>query len=267
MLTKAWKHVLPLRQIGARFSSHDEITSSMPEFPGISHDELYSHSVENPDEFWGTLGRSRLQWDQDFHTTSDCDLSQAKINWFVGGSLNASVQCLDRHLPSRANQTALIWEGDEPEQVETITYQELHTLTCKIANVLKKYNVKKGDRVVLYLPACIIAAAAMHACNRIGAVHAVVFAGFSPQALASRIKDAGAETVITMDAFYRGGAKVPLKKLVQAAINSPDGASVKTVLMTSRINDGDHPSTDMDVDLDAEVRSSISLALTPWRCY
>ena len=142
------------------------------------------------------------------------------MQWFVGGQLNPCYNCLDRHLPSKANQAALIWEGDEPSQTERLTYQELFTAVCQFANVLKTYQVKKGDRVCIYLPTIPEAVIAMLACARIGAVHSVVFGGFSSEALQNRIEDAGCKIVITADGAFRGQKWVPLKANVDQALRA-----------------------------------------------
>lgn len=138
-------------------------------------------------------------------------MASGRVNWFKGGRLNASENCIDIHLATKGDQNAFIWEGDEPDQVETITYNELHELVQQISNVLVQANVKTGEPVVIYLPSCILAAACMQACARIGAPHAAVFAGFSPAALADRINDCGAKILITMDGAKRGGKTVNLK--------------------------------------------------------
>jgi len=220
--------------------------------------QVHKLSIDRPDHFWGTLANSRLSWDVPFTQVSDCDLAAGKIEWFLGGMLNASVQCLDRHIAARGDQTALIWEGDEPGQVEKATYRELLALTCRVANVLVQHGVKRSDRVIIYMPSCILAAATMQACNRIGAVHAVVFAGFSAESLAKRIADSGAQVVITMDVFTRGGATVPLKQLAHAAVNSPSsGGNVRHVLVARRDPSyTDYPTDARDVDMDAAVAAA-----------
>ena len=145
------------------------------------------------------------------------------IKWFEDGTLNAAYNCIDRHLPKRANQTAIIWEGDDPKDDKHITYQELHDEVCRMANILRNRNVKKGDRVTIYMPMIPEAAYAMLACARIGAVHSVVFGGFSPDSLAGRIEDCQSKVVITADEGLRGGRKVPLKANTDAAIAKVGG--------------------------------------------
>ena len=196
-----------------------------------------------------------MTWDVPFEKTSDCSFADGKLDWFLGGKLNASVQCLDRHIATRGDQTALIWEGDEPGHVQSVSYRELLRLTCRAANVLKAHGVQCGDRIVIYMPSCILAAAMMQAAARIGAVHAVVFAGFSPESLARRIADSGAEVLVTMDAFSRGGARVPLKQLAHAAVTSPaSGGKIRHVLVSRReAGYSDYPTDARDVDLDAAL--------------
>jgi acetyl-CoA synthetase len=251
-----WQHLQKRAFVKTQPSFTQNSTVEVPEFSHLqSHDDVYDFSIREPDAFWGTLAKSRLIWDAPFETASDCDFAAGKINWFLGGKLNASVQCLDRHIPARGDQAALIWEGDEPGQVQTASYRELLSLTCRAANVLKAHGVKFGDRVVIYMPSSILAAAMMQACTRIGAVHAVVFAGFSPESLATRISDSGAEILVTVDAFSRGGSLVPVKQLANAAVNSPtSGGKIRHVLMSRRVpNYADYPSDSRDVDLDAEL--------------
>ncbi|MEM9899672.1 MAG: AMP-binding protein, partial [Pseudomonadota bacterium] len=194
---------------------------------------LRAHATENESEFWRTIG-SRLTWSKPFSRIKDVsfDIEDFRIKWFDDGQLNASVNCIDRHLPENSDRTAIIWEGDDPADTRHITYRELHAEVCRMANILKARDVKKGDRVVIYMPLVPEAAYAMLACARIGAVHSVVFGGFSPDALASRIEDCGARTVITADEGVRGGKTVPLKNNVDAAlVHAPD---VRLVLVVRR---------------------------------
>ncbi|MEM1397450.1 MAG: acetate--CoA ligase [Pseudomonadota bacterium] len=194
---------------------------------------LRAHATENETEFWRTIG-SRLTWSKPFSRIKDVsfDIEDFRIKWFDDGQLNASVNCIDRHLPENSDRTAIIWEGDDPADTRHITYRELHAEVCRMANILKARDVKKGDRVVIYMPMVPEAAYAMLACARIGAVHSVVFGGFSPDALASRIEDCGARTVITADEGVRGGKTVPLKNNVDAAlVHAPD---VRLVLVVRR---------------------------------
>jgi acetyl-CoA synthetase len=194
--------------------------------------ELYARSLSDPEAFWAEQGR-RIEWITPFtkvkHTSFDTH--NVSIKWYEDGTTNVSMNCIDRHLPQRANQTAIIWEGDDPSVSRHITYQELHEQVCRFANVLKKHGVKKGDRVTIYLPMIPEAAYAMLACARIGAIHSVVFGGFSPESLAGRIEDAQSEVLITADEGLRGGRKIPLKANVDEALEK---TPVKTVIVVTR---------------------------------
>ncbi len=193
----------------------------------------YLDSVAHPDAFWGEEGR-KLQWMKPFTKVKDTsfDLHDFHIRWFEDGTLNVSANCIDRHLPARANQTAIIWEGDDPSQSRHITYAELHREVCRFANVLKANGVNRGDRVTIYLPIIPEATYAMLACARIGAVHSVVFAGFSPDSLAGRILDCKSEVVITADEGLRGGKSVPLKRNTDVALTQCE--DVKRVIVVKR---------------------------------
>ncbi|MFP4511150.1 MAG: acetate--CoA ligase [Spirochaetaceae bacterium] len=210
--------------------------------------ELYSRSVHAPETFWAEAARSRLDWFRDFRTVRDVDFDTGSVAWFLDGALNVSYNCLDRHLAERGDQTAIIWEGDTPDLVRHITYRELHADVCRFANVLKRYGVRKGDRVAIYLPMIPAAAVAMLACARIGAVHTVVFAGFSAEALRDRINDAQADIVITADQGLRGGKVIPLKRTVDEAVMA--APSVRHVLVTKRTGVSVPLFPPRDVDLD-----------------
>lgn len=181
----------------------------------------YDRSLRDPLSFWAEVGR-RLEWLRPFSKVKDVSFDPADlhIRWYEDGTLNACGNCVDRHLPHRADDVALIWEGDDPADQRALTYGTLHEEVCRMANVLKSHGVTRGDRVVLYMPMIPEAAVAMLACARIGAVHSVVFGGFSPEALASRIEDCGAVAVITADESVRGGKQVPLKANVDKALSS-----------------------------------------------
>ncbi|XP_043553028.1 acetyl-coenzyme A synthetase 2-like, mitochondrial isoform X3 [Chiloscyllium plagiosum] len=230
------------------------VTAYMPEaaaFPGVrDYPGLRDYSVQQPDSFWGALAQGRLYWISPFHTVSDCDLSQGTIRWFQGGRLNVSVNCIDRHVHTSPDKVALIWERDEPGAQVKITYRQLLEVTCRLANTLKRHGVRKGDRVVIYLPASPIAVASMLACARIGAVHTVVFAGFSAEALADRIRDAQCETVITANQALRGGRVINLKKTVDQAVKQCP--SVKRVLIATR-TENKVPMSDIDIPLEEEM--------------
>ncbi|MCG8463770.1 MAG: AMP-binding protein, partial [Xanthomonadales bacterium] len=176
------------------------------------YQEMYDASIKDPEAFWGEHGK-RVDWMQPYTKVKDVsyDADDLHIKCFYDGTLNVSANCIDRHLETRGDQTAIIWEGDEPDQDMKLTYKELHKLVCKFSNVLKAQGVKKGDRVTIYLPMIVEAAVAMLACARIGAVHSVVFGGFSPEALAGRISDCDSNCVITADEGIRGGRLIPLK--------------------------------------------------------
>jgi acetyl-CoA synthetase len=196
------------------------------------YEAMYKASIEDPDTFWGEQATTFLDWIKPFDQVSDCDMEKGLINWFGGGKLNATVNCIDRHLPERANQNAFLWEGDEPGSERKITYQELHDQVCALANVLKQRGVHKGDRVCIYMPMIPEATFAMLACARIGAVHSVVFGGFSPDSLKDRILDSDCQVVITSDESVRGGRNFPLKVNTDAAVaQCPD---VHTVLVVKR---------------------------------
>jgi acetyl-CoA synthetase len=178
---------------------------------------LYRRSLAEPEAFWAEQAEQFLDWERRWDTVADYDFTSAHIRWFDGGLLNVSVNCLDRHLETRGDQVAIIWEGDDPAHDKKITYRELHEQVCRFANVLKAQGVNKGDRVCIYLPMIAEAAAVMLACARIGAVHSVVFGGFSAEALKDRIRDCGSRFVVCADEGYRGGKIVPLKANVDAA--------------------------------------------------
>jgi len=185
--------------------------------------EMYQQSVEQPDQFWSEQARKFLTWQQPWQDVCDFDFHQGKASWFDGGILNVAENCIDRHLATRGDQAALIWEGDEPDQSKTITYNQLADEVGRFANVLKSRGVKKGDRVCIYMPMILEAAYAMLACARIGAVHSVVFGGFSPEALKDRIQDAECQTVITADVGVRGGKHIHLKRNVDIALEGCPG--------------------------------------------
>tara|TARA_B100000768_G_C11283597_1_gene380340 strand:+ start:3927 stop:5870 length:1944 start_codon:yes stop_codon:yes gene_type:complete len=184
-----------------------------------TYENMYAASVTNPDAFWAEQGQ-RLDWMTPFTKVKNTSFehSNVSIKWYEDGELNVSANCIDRHLATRGDQTAIIWEGDNPDESTHITYNELHTQVCKLANVYKSLGVTKGDRVVLYMPMIPEAAYAMLACNRIGAVHSIVFGGFSPEALAARITACGAKLVVTADQAPRGGKATPLKANVDMAL-------------------------------------------------
>ncbi|SFV01321.1 acetate--CoA ligase [Pseudomonas sp. OV546] len=196
------------------------------------YQRLYRQSIEQPDTFWAEQAKAFLDWITPWHTVHRSDINTGAAQWFAGGQLNVSYNCIDRHLGQRADQPAFIWEGDDPAKSSTITYRQLHQNVSRLANVLKSRGVKKGDRVCIYMPMIPEAAYAMLACTRIGAVHSVVFGGFSPDALRDRILDTDCRTVITADEGVRGGKPVALKQNVDKALASCP--NVSTVLVVER---------------------------------
>jgi len=182
------------------------------------YEALYQESIETPHTFWPRMAGEFLRWEQPFTKVYEGDLPRGDAQWFLNGKLNVSVNCIDRHLPQRAQQVAILWEGDEPGVERKITFQELHDEVSRLANVLKRRGVEKGDRVCIYMPMIPEAAFAMLACTRIGAVHSVVFGGFSAEALSSRIVDADCRVVITADEGLRGGKHIPLKANTDEAL-------------------------------------------------
>src|ERR671919_2973340 len=195
--------------------------------------EMYERSVKDPNGFWGEQAR-RIDWIRPFTKVKNTSFGpgNVSIKWFEDGTLNAAYNCIDRHLKTRANQIAIIWEGDDPKDDKKITYKELHDEVCRMANILRNRNVEKGDRVTIYLPMIPEAAYAMLACARIGAVHSVVFGGFSPDSLAGRISDCQSTVVITADEGIRGGRKIPLKANTDAACDKAGG--VNSVIVIKR---------------------------------
>jgi len=191
----------------------ESLVSSMPKY-----EELYKDSIENNEAFWEKQAKELLTWQHNFQDVLDCDLGEGMISWFLGGKLNACENCVDRHVKDRGDQVAIIWEADEPGQGKKITYRELQREVSRMANVLRHHNIRKGDRVALYMPMIPEAVYAMLACARIGAVHSVVFAGFSAEALRDRINDAKCKAVITANEGMRGKRIIPLKRTVDEAV-------------------------------------------------
>ena len=197
-----------------------------------TYDAMYKQSVEDPDTFWTEQANRFLTWEKPFTKVCEYDFEKGQAAWFEDGQINVSVNCLDRHLETRGDQVALIWEGDDPEDDTSITYRELHAKVCNFANILKARGVKRGDRVCIYMPMILEAAYAMLACTRIGAVHSIVFGGFSPEALKDRIQDSDCQIVITADEGVRGGKAVPLK--ANADIALAQCPNVHTCLVVER---------------------------------
>ncbi|MCY4642574.1 MAG: acetate--CoA ligase [Gammaproteobacteria bacterium] len=206
--------------------------ASISHIDKAKYDSMYQRSIDDPTGFWADQAEEFVTWYRKWDRVLDWDYHKGHIRWFEGARLNATYNCVDRHLETRGDQTAIIWEGDDPQDDKHITYKELHQEICKFSNVLKSRGVKKGDRVCIYMPMIPEAAYAMLACARIGAVHSVVFGGFSPDSLRDRILDSDCRTVITADEGVRGGRKVPLKANTDAALK--DCPNVSTVIVIKR---------------------------------
>ncbi len=201
----------------------------------IKYNKMYNESISDPIKFWGEHGK-RIDWIKNYEKVRDFSYDQKNlyIKWFEDGTLNASYNCIDRHLKNNGNKTAIIWEGDNPDEQKSITYNELYKNVCKFSNVLKKLGAKKGDRITIYMPMIPEAAYAMLACTRIGAIHSVVFGGFSPEALAGRIEDCNSNLIITSDEGIRGGKTIPLKQNTDEALKK--ASSCKKCLVIKRTN-------------------------------
>lgn len=196
------------------------------------YDQQYKASISDPKKFWNNIAQNFF-WFEKWQETMNCDLSKGQIEWFKGGKTNLSYNCLDRHLESSADQTAIIWESNDPSQeTQKLTYKELHRQTCQFSNLLLARGIKKGDRVCIYMPMIPQSMVAMLACTRIGAIHSVIFAGFSAKSLASRIKDCGANALITADLLFRGEKKLELFEIAKEALAECD--LVKTVILYQR---------------------------------
>ena len=239
-----------------------EITEDLKKNALISEDEfdeMYKESILNPNEFWHKQASDHLEWISEWTQVSEYDFSKGKVSWFKDGKINATINCIDRHLEKRADQTAIIWEGDDPKDSTQISYQELYESVCRFANALKERGVSKGDRVCIYMPMIPEAAYAMLACARIGAIHSVVFGGFSPESLKDRILDSDCQTVITADEGLRGSKIIPLKENVdEALIQCPKVHTVIVVRRTAaKVNwvenrDVDYQTITTSMDSDCE---------------
>jgi acetyl-CoA synthetase len=220
------------------------------------YQELYARSVKDPNGFWGEQAK-RIDWIKPFTKVKNTsyDPHNVSIKWFEDGTLNACFNCVDRHLAKRGDQTALLWEGDDPKDSKTLTYKQLHAEVCRFANVLKARGVKKGDRVTIYMPMILEAAISMLACARIGAIHSVVFGGFSPDSLAGRITDCKSDCIVTADEGVRGGRKIPLKENTDAACDRAPG--VKTIVVVRRTGAKVNMKNGRDVYYD-EIAKTVS---------
>jgi acetyl-CoA synthetase len=214
----------------------------------VGYRAMHAAALADPEAFWGKHGQ-RLDWIKPYTKVKDTSFKREDfhIRWYEDGVLNVSANCLDRHLEKRGDQIAIIWEGDDPNDSVSITYKQLHEEVCRFANVLKQLGVKKGDRVTIYMPMIPQTACAMLACTRIGAIHSVVFGGFSPESLANRITDCASKVVITADEGVRGGKKIPLKANVDAALQHASG--VEKVLVIRHTGDADHLMQNNGVDV------------------
>ena len=218
------------------------------------YQQMYRQSLDDPESFWAGQAHEFLSWDAPWHTTGGGDVSQGPARRLERGQLNASVSCIDRHLPARAAQTAILWEGDDPSDSQHITYQALKDEVCRLANVMHNRGVTAGDRVCIYMPMVPEAAYAMLACTRIGAIHSVVFGGFSPEALKDRINDSSCRMVITADEGVRGGKTVPLKANVDQALTACP--TVDTVIVLQRTNSDIHWEPERDIAYSAATRAT-----------
>jgi len=221
-------------------------TAAAAHVTNSDYQALYKRSIDEPEQFWAEQAESYLSWFQKWDRVMHCDFRSGEIQWFDGGTINVTYNCLDRHLAERGDQDAIIWEGDQATETRTITYRELHQEVCRFANVLKSRGVNRGDRVSIYMPMIPEAAVAMLGCARIGAIHSVVFGGFSPDSLRDRILDSDCKVIVTADGGPRGGRNVPLKCNVEAALEGCP--NVHTTIVVRRTG-GDIPrSDDRDVD-------------------
>lgn len=209
------------------------------------YQEMYKRSIDDSDAFWAEQAEEFLSWSSKWDKVQDWDYNEANINWFVGGKLNVSYNCLDRHLDTRGDQVAIIWEGDDPEEDRQITYKELHEEVCRFANVLKSRGVGRGDRVCLYMPMIPEAAVAMLACTRIGAIHSIVFGGFSPDALHDRIEGSESKVVVTSDYSLRGKKQIPLKTNADKGMDGCE--SVATCVVVKRTGGDIEWNDDRDI--------------------
>ena len=224
-----------------------------PAVTEAEYQTLYQQSLEHPDAFWSDMASKQVSWHSPWQTVCSGSLQAGNVKWFEGATLNVCYNCVDRHLIANANTTALIWECDDPNHSQKISYQALYHHVCRFANVLKQLGVKKGDRVCIYMPMIPEAAYAMLACTRIGAVHSVVFGGFSAHALRDRILDANCQIVITADEGMRGGKAIALKKNVDEAIEHCKAVRHVVVIKYTEANIAWNPAIDVDYHAMAET--------------
>jgi acetyl-CoA synthetase len=225
------------------------------------YERMYRLSLDNPEWFWGEQAKA-LTWYHPWHTVFDADYEEVDFAWFLGGRLNACFNCVDRHLTERGDDTAIIWAGDEPGTYRHITFRELKHSVCRVANVLREHGVRKGDRVCIYMPMIPETAYVMLACARIGAVHSVVFGGFSAESLRDRIVDANCKVVVTADEGLRGGKKIPLKQITDRAV---EGMSMVETVLVARRTGADVPMMQgRDLWLDEECKRQRSTSTVEW---
>ena len=213
----------------------------------------YQESINNPESFWQKKAEETLDWFSNWDEVTASYLEAGEVAWFKTGKLNACFNCVDRHLENHANKTAIIWEGDDPNDSKEISFQELHKNVCQFANLLKSRNIKKGDRVCIYMPMIPEAAYAMLACARIGAIHSVVFGGFSIESLKDRILDSDCTAVITANEGIRGGKLVPLKNNVDEALK--DCPNVHSVIVVNRTERALNKENEVDVDYYQDIEN------------
>lgn len=240
-------HELPPLEIPKEFLGKSAIDQTR-------YESEYTQSLTNPEEYWADQAKKNLTWIEPWKETLKFDYTKAEIKWFIGGKLNVSANCLDRHLKDKASQVAILWEGDEPGEVRKLTYKELHELVCRFANVLKSHGIRKGDRVAIYMPMVPEAAAAMLACARIGAIHSVIFGGFSADSIRDRVLDSECSMVITANEGRRGGKSIPLKEIVDTALE--DTPCVKSVLVMRRTSNTANMKSGRDYWLEDELQKA-----------
>ena len=238
------KELQKIYPVPAKAKAHTHIDSA-------TYDAMYKQSIEQPDKFWGEQAEKFIDWSKPWDRVSKVNFNESQVEWFSGAKLNVSYNCIDRHLVNKANDTAIIFEGDDPSDDLKVTYQELHDHVCRFANLLKERGVKKGDRVCIYMPMIPEVGYAMLACARIGAIHSVVFGGFSAEAIKSRVIDAECKVIITADESVRGGKSIPLKANVDSAIEGID--IVESVIVVTRTGGDINWNEQVDINYEEAV--------------